>query len=123
MSLLANFLVPFEHTSTFVFPLTSELWLWQKSRSLHALVNFHYPRSPFRVFNLRTFFLGQVAFSGFQLDLFLFLFGLNALSGFNLKLFFSFSFFFLFVLLAIAALSDFQLWRVISLGCLKYNTS
>ena len=85
------FLVPFEHISTFVFPLTSELWLWQKSCSLHVPINFHCPRPPFRVFNLGTSFLGQAAFLGFQLDLFLFFFWFKpSFRVFTLNLFFSF---------------------------------
>ena len=94
-------LVHSEHTSASVFPLTSELWLWQKSRSLHAPVNFHCLRPPLRVFNLRTSFLGQAAFSGFQLDLFSFFYFLwfkLPFRVFSLHLFPFFSFLFFFFL-------------------------
>ena len=90
-------LVPSKHTSASVFPLTSELWLWQKSRSLHALVNFHCPRLPLQIFNLGTSFLGQAVFSSFQLDLFSFLLWFKlSIRVFALNLFPSSSFSFLF---------------------------
>ena len=89
-------LVPSKHTSASVFPLTSELWSWQKSRSLYAPVNFHCPKPPLLVFNLGTSFLGQVAFSSFQLDLF-FLWFKPPFRIFALNLY-PFSFFFFFFL-------------------------
>ena len=82
--------------------------------------NLHSFRPPFWVFDLRNPECSQIAFLGFQLDLFFFisfhfLWFKLPLRVFTLNLFFFFSFFFFLFLLARAALSGFQLWHVASL--------